>query len=299
VETRQTSPVVEADGRGPAALGAAIPASTHETVISSRRSWAPFELTEIWQHRELLYLLIWRNVKVRYKQTALGAAWAVIPAVMTMVIFTLIFGGLVGVSSDGSPYALFSFAAVVPWMYFSASVTQASVSLVENTSLFTKVYFPRLLLPLSVVIAALLDFVIAFALLIVLIFAFGAYPSVDLFAAPALALLLTTAVLGVGLWLAAFNVFYRDVRFASQFLVQFWLFASPVAYSTSVIPETWRLLYALNPMVGVIDGFRWAVLDTVPFPGPYFLVSVSSAVALLVGGLLYFRHVEDSFADVV
>jgi lipopolysaccharide transport system permease protein len=279
-----------------AALAAA---REHEILITPALGWAQLNLRELWEHRELLYLLIWRNVKVRYKQTVLGAAWAVIPAVMTMVVFTLIFGRLAHLSSDGSPYALFSYCALVPWTYFSNSVTQASTSLIENERLVTRVYFPRLLVPLAACLGGLLDFVIAFVLLLVLALGFGEVPDVRLLAVPGLVALAVVASFAVGITLSALNVFYRDVRYVIAFLIQFWLFATPVAYSSSLIPHAWRPVYGLNPMAGVIDGFRWAVLGRIAFPGVMLGMSVLSVALLLFGGLYYFRRVEDSFADVV
>jgi lipopolysaccharide transport system permease protein len=272
---------------------------TTEVVIRPARGWAPLNLRERWDLRELLYLLVWRNVKVRYKQTALGAAWAVIPSVLTMVVFTVIFGRLGRLSSDGSPYALFSFCALVPWTFFSNTVTLGSSSLIENERLVTKVYFPRLLIPLSATLSGLLDLAVSFALLLVLSFAFGVYPDLHALAVVPLAVLATVASFAVGLTLSALNVFYRDIRYVIAFLIQFWLFATPVAYSSSIVPEQWRPFYGLNPMTGVVDGFRWAMLDGAPAPVWTLPVSVVSTALVLLAGLYYFRRVEDSFADVV
>jgi lipopolysaccharide transport system permease protein len=269
-----------------------------EVVIRPVRGWAPLNLREIWTRRELLYLLVWRNAKIRYKQTILGAAWAVIPAVLTMFVFTIIFGHLGRLSSDGKPYALFSFCALVPWTYFSNAVSLGSTSLVENERLVTKVYFPRLIIPLSATVVGLLDFTISFGLLVIMAIAYGEYPGIRAFAVIPLAALTCCAALAVGVFLSALNVFYRDVRYVVTFLVQFWLFATPVAYSSSIVPERWRLVLGLNPMAGVVDGFRWAMLDT-PFPSRTLPVSVASTGVLLVAALYYFRRVEDSFADVV
>ncbi len=275
------------------------PREIAEIVIAPRQGWVPLNLREFWEHRDLLYFLVWRNIKVRYKQTVLGAAWALIPAVMTMVVFTLIFGRLAHLSSNGSPYALFSFCALVPWTYFSSATTLASTSLVENERLVTRVYFPRLLIPLAASLAGLLDLAIAFLLLVVVSLGFGVVPGPRMLAIAPLVLLAATAAFAVGMSLSALNVFYRDVRYVIAFLIQFWLFATPVAYSTSIIPEAWRPLYGLNPMAGVVDGFRWAVLEDAPAPGITLVMAVVSVVVLLVGGLYYFRRVEDSFADVV
>jgi lipopolysaccharide transport system permease protein len=279
--------------------GDALPLEAGEILIAPQRGWMPLNLRELWDNRELLYLLIWRNIKVRYKQTVLGAAWAVIPAVMTMVVFTLIFGRLAHLASDGSPYALFSYCALVPWTYFSSAVSQASTSLVENERLVTRVYFPRLLIPLSSTLSGLLDLVVAFLLLVALSLAFGVFPTVRILAIPPLVGLAAAAAFAVGMALSALNVFYRDVRYLIAFLVQFWLYATPVAYSSSIIPHAWRPLYGLNPMAGVVDGFRWAILKHAPAPGITLVMSVVSVVILLTAGLYYFRRVEDSFADVV
>jgi len=269
-----------------------------EVVIRPARGWAPLNLRELWVHRELLYLLVWRNLKVRYKQTALGAAWAVIPSVLTMLVFTVIFGHLGRLSSDGSPYALFSFCALVPWTYFAGSLSLASTSLLENERLVTKIYFPRLLIPLAAVLVGLLDLTIAFGLLLVLAAFYGVYPDVRALTVVPLAGLACAAAFGVGLLLSALNVFYRDVRYVIAFLIQFWLFVTPVAYSASLVPERWRLLLGLNPMAGVVTGFRWAMLDG-PFPTVTLPVSIASTAVLLLAALYYFRRVEDTFADVV
>jgi lipopolysaccharide transport system permease protein len=269
-----------------------------EIVIRPARGWAPLNLHELLAHRQLLYLLTWRNIKVRYKQTALGAAWAVIPSVLTMLVFTVIFGHLGKLSSDGAPYALFSFCALVPWTFFSSSISLSSGSIVENERLVTKVYFPRLLIPLAATIVGLLDLAIAFVLLVILAFAFGVYPDLSILAIPPLVVLACAAALAIGLILSALNVFYRDVKYVIAFLIQFWLFVTPVAYASSIIPKHWQPVYGLNPMTGVIDGFRWAMLDTA-FPWSTLPVSIASAIVLLVASLYYFRRVEDTFADVV
>jgi lipopolysaccharide transport system permease protein len=299
------------DGKGEGAEAAGRPGSTHapsdagsaeeawDTVISPRHGWVPLNLRELWEHRELLYFLVWRNVKVRYTQTVFGAAWAVIPPVMTMVVFSVIFGRLVGLSSHGSPYALFSFCALVPWTYFSNAATKSGSSLVENERLLTKVYFPRLLVPLASSLAALLDFAIAFALLVVLMLGFGVVPSAKILAILPLVLLMVSAAVAVGVCVSALNVFYRDVHYLNTFLIQLLLFLSPVAYASSVVPDSWLPLYAINPMTGVIDGFRWALLEDAPAPGITIPIAIVSVAVLLIGGLFYFRRLEDSFADVV
>jgi lipopolysaccharide transport system permease protein len=299
--SRRMSLVERRRTRGRRRVGAAASSyrrDSTEIVIRPARGWAPLNLREVWVHRELLNLLVWRNVKVRYKQTALGAAWAVIPSVLTMLVFTVIFGHLGRLSSDGSPYALFSFCALVPWTYFSGAISLASTSVLENERLVTKVYFPRLLIPLAAILVGLLDLAIAFVLLVILAVAFGRYPEVRALAVVPLAGLACAAALGVGLFLSALNVFYRDVRYVITFLVQFWLFVTPVAYSSSIVSERWRALLGLNPMAGVVDGFRWAMLGT-PFPLATLPVSIGSTALVLLAALYYFRRVEDMFADVV
>jgi lipopolysaccharide transport system permease protein len=268
-------------------------------IIAPRHGWAPLDLRELLEHRELLYFLIWRNIKIRYKQTALGGAWAVLQPILIMAVFALIFGRYAGLPSDGSPYALFCLTALVPWLYFSNTLSQGSNSLIENERLITKVYFPRLLIPMSAVLAGLLDLLIAFVVLLVLLLAFGEVPTVEFAAVPLLMLLVTAAALAVTTLFAALNVYYRDIRFVTAFLVQFWLFITPVAYASSLVPDSVLPLYGLNPMVGVVDGFRWALLDSAPWPAITLPMSVVSVFILLLGAFYYFRRVEDSFADVV
>jgi len=257
------------------------------------------DLRELWEYRELLYFSVWRDIKVRYKQTALGAAWAVIQPFMTMVVFSIFFGRLAGVPSDGVPYPIFAYTALVPWTYFANALSQASNSLVEQERVITKIYFPRLIVPLAPVVAGLLDFAIAFGVLILMMLAYSIPLSARVLALPLFILLAAATALGVGLWLASINVIYRDVRYTVPFLIQFWLFATPIAYPVSLVPEALRPLYALNPMVGVVEGFRWALLGTAEAPGPLVLVSSLVVVALLVGGLYYFRRTEDTFADLI
>jgi lipopolysaccharide transport system permease protein len=270
-----------------------------ETVIVPRHGWAPLQVDELRHHHELLLLLVQRNVKIRYKQTSLGLAWAVLQPLITVVIFTLVFGRLAGLSSEGSPYALFSFAALVPWVYFSNALTQASTSLVENERLITRIYFPRLLIPLASVLAGLLDLALAFAVLVLLMCGYGVYPAVEVLAAPFFALLAAAAALAAATWLSALNVFYRDVRYVVLFGIQCWLFVTPVVYSTSLLPQRLLPLYALNPMVGVVDGFRWSLLGGVSTIDVTLPLSLLMTAVMLVGGLYYFRRVEDSFADAV
>lgn len=256
-------------------------------------------LRDVWEYRELLYFLIWRDIKVRYKQTALGAAWAIIQPVMTMTVFSLFFGKLAKVPSDNIPYPIFSFAALVPWTLFANGLSQASNSLVGSAHLITKVYFPRLTIPLATVLAGAVDFGLAFFVLLLMMLGYGIYPTLNVIFLPLFFALALATSLGAGLWLSALNVKYRDVRYVVPFLTQFWLFATPIAYPSSLLPEPWRTLYGLNPMVSVVDGFRWALLGAATPPGPMTLLSCGAALALLVTGTLYFRQMEKTFADVV
>jgi lipopolysaccharide transport system permease protein len=268
-------------------------------VIRPSRGWVPINLRDLWLYRELLYFLTWRDIKVRYKQTVLGAAWAILQPFLTMVVFSVFFGRLAKVPSEGVPYPIFAYCALLPWNYFAGALDRAGNSLVGSANLITKVYFPRLVVPMSAVLAGLLDFAIAFVVLIGMMLVYGIVPTAAVLALPAFILLATVTALGVGLWLSAMNVQYRDVRYAIPFLVQFWLFASPVAYSSTLVPERWRALYGLNPMAGVVEGFRWTLLGTGQSPGPLLAVSASVSIALLISGLYYFRRMEKTFADVV
>jgi homopolymeric O-antigen transport system permease protein len=267
--------------------------------IEPSTRWPALGLRELWEYRELLYFLTWRDIKVRYKQTALGAAWAVIQPFFLMVVFSLFFGRLAGVPSDGVPYPIFSFCGLLPWQLFANSLTQSSNSLVGSQNLITKVYFPRLVVPISAVLAGLVDFAIAFVILLAMLFFYGIVPGWQIVALPGLIVLAVMTALAVGLWLSALNVQYRDVRYTINFLVQFWLFATPVAYPSSIVPEKWRAIYGLNPMVGVVDGFRWALLGRPQSPGVSLLVSTVVVFLLFVGGLYYFRRLEQEFADIV
>lgn len=275
------------------------PSELPVTVIERRRGLVGLDLRELWAFRELLYFFVWRDLKVRYKQTVLGAAWAVIQPLMTMVVFSLFFGELAEVPSDGVPYPIFSFAALVPWTFFANALAQSSNSLVGSANLLRKVYFPRLLIPFASVLAGMVDFFLAFAVLLAMMVAYGIAPTAQVIWLPALLLLAVTAALAVGLWLSALNVEFRDVRHVVPFFVQIWLFATPIAYPSSLLEEKWRAVYALNPMVGVVEGFRWALLDTDTAPGLPLAVSTAATLVLLVGGLLYFRRMERTFADVV
>ncbi len=268
-------------------------------VIDSFQSGLGLHLTEIWEYRELLYFLIWRDIKVRYKQTALGAAWAILQPFLTMVVFSVFFGRLGKIPSDGVPYPIFAYTALLPWQLFAHALTQSGTSLVANQGLITKVYFPRLIIPIAAALAGLVDFAIAFMVLLGMMMYYGIIPTAAVATLPLLLLLATATALAVGLWLSALNVRYRDVRYTLPFLTQFWLFATPVAYPSSLVPEPWRALYGLNPMAGVVEGFRWALLGKATQPGPLMAVSVLAVIALLIGGIMYFRRIESTFADVI
>jgi lipopolysaccharide transport system permease protein len=267
--------------------------------IEPSRGWAPLRLRELWEYRELLYFLTWRDIKVRYKQTALGAAWAIIQPVSTMLVFSLFFGRLAKVPSDGLPYPLFAYTALLPWNFFANGLAQSSDSLVGNANLIRKVYFPRLVVPLSAVFSGAVDFTIAFTVLLGMMGLYRTAPTANVMWLPLFLLVALVTALGIGLWLSALNVEYRDVKYTVPFLTQFWMFATPIAYPSSLLSEPWRTIYGLNPMAGVVEGFRWALLGTKTAPGPMIGVSGAVAVALLVGGLFYFRRMERTFADVV
>lgn len=268
------------------------------TRICSSRGWVPLDVRELGVYRELMYFLVWRDIKVRYRQTVLGAAWAIIQPFLTMVVFSVFLGRLAGVPSDGVPYPVFAYAALVPWTYFATALTQASSSLVDHSRLITKVYFPRVLVPAAAVAGGLVDLAIAFAVLVAMLVYYGIVPSAAIVAFPFFVVLTAATALGAGLWSAALNVRYRDVRHVMPFVVQFWLFLTPIAYPSSVVPERWRALYALNPMVGIVEGFRWTLIG-LHAPGAPLVVSVVMALAVLVSGLFYFGRTERSFADVL
>jgi lipopolysaccharide transport system permease protein len=269
------------------------------TIIEPAKRWPSLGLTELWAQRELVYFLTWRDVKVRYKQTLLGVAWAIIQPLATMLVFSLFFGRLARVPSEGVPYPLFALAALVPWTFFANGLTQSANSVVLNQNLVTKIYFPRLAIPVATVLAGALDFVVAFALLVAFMAWYGFAPGVNASWVLPYSLLALVTTLGVGMWLAALNVQYRDVRYAVPFLVQLWLFATPIAYPSSLLATPWRTVYALNPMVAVVDGFRWSLLGTPPPPASAIVASSAVALLLLVSGAFYFRRMEQSFADVV
>lgn len=267
-------------------------------VIRPDRGWIALNLREILEYRELLYILIWRDIAVRYKQTAIGVGWVVIQPLLSMLVFTLIFGKLAGIPSEGIPYPLFVYSALLPWLFFSKGLTEASMSLVMNERLITKVYFPRLLAPTAVVLAGLLDLGIASVVLLGMMVFYGIQPSWAVLTAPLFLLLVVVTALGVAFWLSALDVQYRDVRYILPFLVQLWFFSSPVVFPSNLIPESWRPLYGLNPMVGAIEGFRWAFLGQTSFPDPLMLaVSSLSMGAIFFLGVVYFRHMERTLAD--
>ena len=267
--------------------------------IAPSRGWVSLKVGEIWDYRELLYFLIWRDIKVRYKQTVLGASWAIIQPLMTMVVFSVFFGGLAKIPSDGVPYPIFAFAALVPWTFFANGLNQSSNSLVGSAHLITKVYFPRLIVPVASVFSSIVDFLIAFVVLLGMMVFYGIVPTLNVLWLPLFLLLAIVTALGVGLWLSALNVQYRDVRYLVGFVTQIWLFATPIAYPSSMLPEPWRTVYGLNPMAGVVEGFRWALLGTNSAPGPIIAVSASAALVILITGAFYFRRMERTFADIV
>jgi lipopolysaccharide transport system permease protein len=267
--------------------------------LEPSRGWISLKLDELWEYRELLYFLTWRDIKVRYKQTALGAAWAIIQPFFTMLVFSLFFGRLAKVPSDGIPYPLFTFAALVPWTFFANALTQSSSSLVGNARLITKVYFPRLAIPISTAVAGVLDFSLAFVVLLGMMLYYRTLPTARVMWLPLFFLLAFITAVGVGLWLSALNVKYRDVQYVLPFLVQFWMFGTPIAYPSSLLNEPWRTLYGLNPMAGVVEGFRWSLLGSHVAPGRMLAVSSVASLILAAGGALYFRRMERTFADLV
>jgi lipopolysaccharide transport system permease protein len=265
--------------------------------IESHVGWFDLRLREVWEYRELLYFFVLRDVKVRYRQTLIGVFWVVLQPLMTMGVFTLFFGRLAKLPSDGLPYPLFYFAALVPWSYFSQALQGCTNVIVENQHVITKVYFPRLILPLAAVSAGLVDFTIGFIVMLILTFSYGIRPSAAALALPLLVLLALLSALGVGLWTSALNALYRDVRAIVPFLVQFGMLASPVAYPSSLVPQRYRWIYGLNPMAGVIDGFRWALTGHGSPPGPLLLASTAMVIVILVGGLIFFQWIEGTVAD--
>ena len=284
---------------------AASSSATPPMVIQPSRGWISLRLRDVWEYRELLYFLVWRDVKVRYKQTALGAAWAILQPLLAMVVFTIFFGNLAGVGSDGLPYPIFSYAALLPWTFFAQGLSQSSESLVSSANLVRKVYFPRLVIPTASVLAGVVDFAIAFVVLFGLMAYYGIWPSSAIVFLPLFLLLAFATALGVGMWLAALNVEYRDVKYVVPFFIQLWLFVTPVIYPASRVTTklaqlglpTW--IYGLNPMAGVVEGFRWSLLGVGTRPGPVIGASAAVTTALLLSGAFYFRRMERTFADVV
>jgi lipopolysaccharide transport system permease protein len=274
-----------------------LPSGASTIRIEPPRRFFELRLREVWAYRELLYFFIWRDVKIRYKQTAIGVLWVILQPVLNMLVFTLFFGRLAKLPSDGLPYPVFYFAALVPWMYFSYSLSYATTIVVDSQNLITKVYFPRLILPISAALSGLVDFAIGFIVLAIFCFAYHILPTLAALWLPVLLLLALFTALGVGLWLSALNALYRDVRYVIPFLIQFWMFASPVAYPSSLVPARWRWLYGLNPMAGVIDGFRWAITGRGQAPGLLLLASSAAVAVVLLGGLFFFNRMESTVAD--
>lgn len=280
----------------------ATPAQTEEsgeTNIGPSRGWQDLRLGDLWRYRELIYFLAWRDIKVRYKQTILGAAWAVLQPLLTMLLFSVIFGALARLPSDGVPYPVFTYTALLPWQLFAYALSQSSISLVIDQNLISKIYFPRLAIPFSSVMAGFVDFSIAFIVLLGMLLVYGIPLTIRLLVLPLLILLTLLTALGIGLWLSALNVKYRDVRYALPFITQLWMYATPIAYSSSLIPDRWRWLYCLNPLTGVVEGFRWALLGKTSPVGSLIYISAAVVVLFFFGGLVYFKRLEDSFADVI
>ena len=273
-------------------------ASVPTLVIRPPRKWVPVDLHELWAYRELIAAFTMRDVKLRYKQTGLGIAWAVLQPLLTMVIFTVVFGGLAHLPSDGVPYPLFVLAALLPWMLFAEGLTRSTTTMVTNSNIMTKVYFPRLIMPLSSILSPLVDFGVSFIILIAMMVYYGFVPTFNIVFLPLFILLALATSFGVGLWLSALNVRYRDFQYTVPFLIQIWMFASPVVYDSSLVPESLRVWYGLNPMAGVIEGFRWALLGT-GTPSAMVLISVGMVILLLVSGMFYFRRMEQYYADIV
>lgn len=256
-------------------------------------------LKKLWEYRELLYFLTWRDIKVRYKQTVIGGGWAVLQPFLTMVVFSIVFGKLAKVPSDGIPYPIFTFAALVPWTLFSNGLTKSSTSLVGNANLLRKVYFPRLIIPISGVLSGFIDFLIALGVLVVMMFYFGEPLTWRIFFLPLFVLLAMSTSLGIGFWFSALNVRFRDIRYIIPFLTQMWLFLTPIAYPSSLINEPWRTIYGCNPMVGVVEGFRWSLLGSEESSGMMLFISTTSVLIVLISGMYYFRRMESIFPDIV
>jgi len=269
------------------------------TLIKPSKGWGSLNLRELWIYRELVYFLTWRDLKVRYKQTALGAGWAVLQPVLSMVVFTIFFGQLLNVPSEGVPYPIFSYAALLPWGVFAKALNDTGRSLVSNRSMLTKIYFPRMVIPLASVFSSLADFLIAFVVMLGLMYYYQIAPTSNIWTLPLFLLLAVITALGVGLWLSAMNVLYRDIGYMIPYITQLWFYLTPIVYPASKVPEQWQFFYALNPMVGVVEGFRWALLGTADAPSPMIAVSAFISLALFVTGMFYFRRMERTFADMV
>jgi lipopolysaccharide transport system permease protein len=268
-------------------------------LIAPSKGTIALKLNELWEYHELLFFLTWRDIKVRYKQTILGIFWAILQPFFAMVIFSIVFGRLAQIPSDDIPYPLFAYAALVPWTFFANGLNQCSESLILSSNMIKKVYFPRIILPISAVLTGLVDFMLAFVLLLVMMLAFGTPPTLNILWLPLFLMLGLTTSLGVGIWLTSLNVQFRDIRYATPFMIQVWMFASPIVYPGSLLNEPWRTIYGINPMVGVIEGFRWSLLGTATRPGPMILVSILVAATILVSGMIYFHRMERTFADIV
>jgi len=273
--------------------------SARLTIIKPSIGWSALNLRDLWLYRELIFFMTWRDLKVRYKQTLLGAGWAILQPFLTMVVFSIFFGSLANVPSDGVPYPIFSYTALIPWTLFSKALQDASRSLVQSSHMITKVYFPRMILPLSSVLAGVVDFLIAFLVLIGMMVFYGIFPTSNIWLLPLFVLLALVTAIGVGLWLSALNVLYRDINYVLPFLTQLWMFLTPIAYPSSMVPRQFQTLYALNPMAGVVEGFRWVLLGSGQPPGVMTLVSGLAAMVLLISGMFYFRRMERLFADMV
>lgn len=269
-------------------------------VIKPAKGLVGLNLKEVWRYRELIYFLTWRDIKVRYKQSVLGILWAILQPMLSMVVFTIFFGGLAKVPSDGLPYPIFSYTALVPWTFFAAALNTTARSMVSSGNMLSKIYFPRIIVPLASIMANLVDFFIAFIILIGMMFFYHIFPTINLIWLPALLLLAIMIAMGVGLWFSALVVMYRDFGYLVGYLATFWQYISPVIYSASLVPEKWRLLYSLNPMTGVIEGFRWALLGTTISITPLmFAISAFISITVFVSGLFYFRRMERIFADMI
>lgn len=272
---------------------------TPELIIKPLGGWRAIDFRELWTYRELLYFLVWREIKVRYKQTILGAAWAIIQPFFTMVVFSVFFGTLAGVPSDGIPYPIFTYSALLPWQMFENGIRKAATSLVSGRNLLTKVYFPRITVPLAPILASFIDFLLAFVVLIGMMFYYDMRPTQALWTLPLFLILTMVTAIGVSLWTAALNVAYRDVGYLIPFILRVWFFITPITYASSIVPEQYQLLYSLNPMVGVVEGFRWAMLGVGNPPSSMFLGAVVISFLLMITGAMYFRRMERTFADVV